>query len=280
MATDTKWSYPSPCGYSRPLTRYRRLTTAAVLLLTAVTGFVLVSWQAGRRDEVGHPVAGVAALINASAPSDDIFSAQFCGGTLVSPDLVLTAAHCVADRSPKGIEVVMGADGLCRDRSIDGSRIGVLRIAIHPEYDGAAGIYDVAGLTLDRQVSGGVHLIASARGIDGSASVTALGWGTGSPGGPPSCRLMRAALELETGSRCAREVGDDGFRRFDPNSMICAIPPTSTSRDMCGGDSGGPLLVGSDLDTATLIGIVSWGRGCRSGVPGVYARADTWLRRN
>lgn len=245
-------------------------------MLTAVAGLVLGRWQLGWQDEVGHPVAGVAALINASAPNDDIFSAQFCGATLVSPALVLTAAHCVADRSAEDIEVVIGADGLCRDRMIDGSRIGVLRIAIHPKYDAPAGSYDLAALTLNRRVSGGIHLIASARGIDSSTTVTALGWGTGSPGGPPSCRLMRAALELEAGSRCVREVGDDGVRRFDTTSMICARPPTSTSRDMCGGDSGGPLLVGSDLDRGPLIGIVSWGRGCGSGILGVYARADIW----
>ena len=69
---------------------------------------------------------------------------------------------------------------------------------------------------------------------------------------------------------------DAAERDFDAASMLCAIPTDADGRDTCTGDSGGPLILGSDLDTGPVVAVVSWGRGCGAGWPGVYARANAW----
>ena len=79
-------------------------------------------------------------------------TAPSCGGVVVARArarrLVLTAAHCVETRAADSIDVVIGADNLCRDRSIDGLRIHVSGIAIHPAYHAESATFDLALLAL------------------------------------------------------------------------------------------------------------------------------------
>jgi trypsin len=244
----------------------RRAIAAAAGVLALLSAPSVVPLGSGRT-EVGHPVAGIVAVIDASAPRDDIFNGQFCGGALVAADLVLTAAHCVADRSPTQIEVVVGADNLCRGRPIDGRRVAVERIALHPEYGAPSRRFDLALLTLGARFTDAPHAMAHPpRG--GHRQLTAVGWGRAMLAGVPSCRLMRIGLELLEAPLCRQALGPG----FDAASMICAIPENS-GQDVCIGDSGGPVLVGASLDEAAIVALVSWGRGCGAGIPGAYARA-------
>jgi secreted trypsin-like serine protease len=82
---------------------------------------------------------------------------------------------------------------------------------------------------------------------------------------------MRIELDVLDADLCADTIG----HAFDEESMVCAVPDVP-GHDTCVGDSGGPILIGSTLDDAAILGVVSWGRGCGAGVPGAYARADRW----
>jgi len=96
------------------------------------------------------------------------------------------------------------------------------------------------------------------------------GWGTLSSGG--ACcpqTLQYVSMNITTNAYCNNAYPRDQITA----DMICATDNTgSTQRDSCQGDSGGPLFVQDDNGIHSLVGIVSWGIGCASGYPGVYAR--------
>ena len=251
----------------------RRLLVTAVILV-AVAALGIVGSHAGGRAVTG-PVRGIVALINASSPANDIYNAQFCGGVVVGQRLVLTAAHCVATRSARSIDVVVGGDNLCRDRPIAGARMPISGIEIHPEYDADSGRFDLAVLTLAADTPANVARQLGNAPAEGGPAV-ALGWGRGPSEGVPPCRLRGTKLTLLSQAECMGRAGS-GDREFDRVSMVCAIPAWSPAEDTCGGDSGGPLILGDDPNGGAVIGIVSWGQGCGSGTPGVYARDESWF---
>lgn len=251
---------------------WRRLATSIALLALVVLGVSPAS-DRGRPKAEGA-VDGMVALINASSPRNDIYSGQFCGGVVVGLRHVLTAAHCVAMRSAASIDVVIGGDNLCRDREIDGLRIRVSGVRIHPAYDALSARFDLALLELAIDAPpDSVRDVASAPA--NAEPAIALGWGGGSTGGVPPCRLMRTDLRLVPQPECAARAGASD-RAYDPASMLCAIPDQIPSQDTCSGDSGGPLVLGTDPRLGDVVGITSWGRGCGNQIPGVYARAEFW----
>lgn len=196
----------------------------------------------------------------------DAQGAQFCGGTLVAADKVVTAAHCVADEQPDRIEVVAGRQDT---RGEDGTVVGVTRIVTHPDYVGAdqgadIAVLDLAGVLAERTLP---YATGSDTALyEPGTSTTVLGWGATSESGSPSTTLRRAHPPLTNDADCSK--ANPGY---SPESMVCAGVPQG-GVDSCQGDSGGPLIAGDKL-----IGIVSWGNGCaRPESPGVYTRVASY----
>ncbi|WP_112273405.1 S1 family peptidase [Lentzea terrae] len=192
---------------------------------------------------------------------------QYCGGTLVAPNKVVTAAHCTVGDSPSAVRVVAGRDD---KSSTAGTVARVTKIWIHPSYTDVTRGYDVSVLTLDRNLSQTPLKFAtsadSALYAAGTSS-TILGWGTTSSGGSASRYLLKATVPLTSSSTCSSAYAGD----FNATHMVCA-GYTQGGTDTCQGDSGGPLVAGGKL-----IGITSWGEGCAAaGYPGVYARVSTY----
>lgn len=192
---------------------------------------------------------------------------QYCGGTLVAPNKVVTAAHCTVGDSPSAVRVVAGRDD---KNSTAGVVARVTRIWIHPSYRDVTLGYDVSVLTLDRNLTYGTLPIATSSDTGlyaAGTSGTILGWGTTSSGGSASRYLLKATVPVVSSTSCANSYGTD----YKSAHMVCA-GYTQGGTDTCQGDSGGPLVAGGKL-----IGITSWGEGCAAaGYPGVYARVSAY----
>ena len=194
---------------------------------------------------------------------------QFCGGTLVSPTKVITAAHCVEGRTTSSTRVV---GGRTYRNGTNGTVSQVSRIWIHPNYSSAETGADVAVLTLSTSMPYTTlpYVTSSQTGVY-AAGTTAriLGWGTTSSGGSSSNQLRTATVPIVANSVCGSSSSYGS--EFIASDMVCA-GNASGGVDTCQGDSGGPLVIGG-----VLAGITSWGYGCADAqYPGIYTRLTTF----
>ncbi|XP_078048043.1 venom protease [Augochlora pura] len=210
-----------------------------------------------------------------------------CGGSLISFEHVLTAAHCVHNINKKvPVEIRLGNEDLTsNDDSVQ--RIPISDIMYHPEYKISIHYYDVAILKLKTKVkmSNNVKPIClQTKSLDtitmsSKTSLVAIGWGATSNGGEKSNKLMRTpSLSLVGREECAKHY--EGMRQlprgFD-DSMICAIDRNISRRsDACQGDSGGPLLMISE-NGDSIVGITAFGQACGTATPGVYMSVLSFL---
>lgn len=198
----------------------------------------------------------------------DASGSQFCGGSLIAEDKVLTAAHCAEGQDPADVVAVTGRTDLTTN---EGNETPVSDIWIHPDYDGVSTGADVAVLTLSSAVPDAKPIELASATDDPSyapgTDATVAGWGTTSEGGSSSDTLLQGTVPVTSDEDCAAAYGSE----YDAQGMVCAGLPEG-GVDACQGDSGGPLVV-----NGTLAGVVSWGNGCaRPDYPGVYARVGTY----
>ncbi|QIY99088.1 trypsin-like serine protease [Streptomyces sp. S1D4-11] len=192
---------------------------------------------------------------------------QFCGGTLVAANKVVTAAHCMVGETTSGVRVVGGRTYL---NGTNGTVSKVSKIWINPDYTDATNGDDVAVLTLSTSMSytPASYVASTDTGVYATgATARIIGWGTTSESGSSANQLRTATVPIVSNSSCAGSYGSD----FVASDMVCA-GYTNGGTDTCQGDSGGPLLIGG-----VLAGITSWGNGCaEAGYPGVYTRLTTF----
>ncbi|GGJ90897.1 trypsin [Pilimelia anulata] len=188
-----------------------------------------------------------------------------CGGTQVSPDVVVTAAHCFRETSPDGRPSGIVLDIGTRDPAA-AAGAGRQRTGTAYRYGGGVNRGDWAVIKLSEPYRPAALPRFPATGaLDAAPTLRAIGWGMTAYAGPMPKLLRRVDLPLvpDADPRC-------GQAHDHPEQHICA---GGREAQTCLGDSGGPLLApppGQRPDDAgpgdwTLVGITSWGYRCGTG---------------
>merc|ERR1711953_1270882 len=207
-----------------------------------------------------------------------------CGGTIVNKKFVITAAHCW-DSKMTNLRVIVGEHNVFCDGVNEGGKvINVKKATMHPDYNKKTTDNDIAVLELSEELTFTDKIrpaclpSSETKDYSGSAS-TISGWGgtigygrnEQQPQQPKQCTLKETIVKLIASSdpMCSKLPGLSTSSKI----KLCAF---AKGTDTCQGDSGGPLTV-PENGKYTLVGVVSYGWGCASSTPGIYARVQGFL---
>ncbi|XP_016985635.1 lectizyme [Drosophila rhopaloa] len=238
----------------------------AKIVPSFATGFVINGTEAAP-----HSAPYIVSLATNYAKHSHI-----CGGTIVSKDWVVTAAHCISN--PVGMSIIAGlhtraeVDELTQQRQVDFGRV-------HEKYSGGVGPYDIALLHVSESFIFNEWVQAAtlpSREQVHEGETHLYGWGQ------PKSYILTAAKTLQTVTTDIVNFQEckEALPETAPlaESNICSSSQEQ-SKSACNGDSGGPLVVEFENAASELIGIVSWGYiPCGlANLPSVFTKVSSYV---
>jgi secreted trypsin-like serine protease len=290
------------------MTRVRVLAGSVVLLgaLGALTGAALAEDTEMIVNGIPVPEGKYPWQVRLYSSMED--QKGFCGGSIIAPQWVLTASHCLAKGESHGgpntavaaEDVVVGYGNIDRTRT---TKIKAEKVFVHQGYldKGLDGKADIALIKLAKPVKKPTAIALADPETDqklvtDGASVTVSGWGAiWSPFDKDIEALMPdlgPQSEMVDKWQYPLKLHEVEIKAMDNNNCNAAFQPTGlavapteicamvkgTTKDSCQGDSGGPLVVKADNPNGYLqVGVVSWGTMCGNKVtPSVFARVSSF----
>lgn len=266
--------------------RRRVLSAALGLALASLALAGLANASSGARASiVGGTTASIeewpwAAFILAADRKGEGFS---CTGTVVAPNLVLTAGHCVEDvatgrKTPLARYVVVTGSSDVRDATVR-QVSKVSRTIVYPHFNRFKAHGDAALLVLATPTTAPAVALATptdAALLAADTPTWIAGWGLSGPLRKLKRTpvLRRAATFVQRPLYC-RNHARVYYPFFNYSSQLCTITPPGFSVGTCHGDSGGPALAFREDGTPVQIGITSLGAAdCNTHLPDIFTRVD------
>ena len=227
------------------------------------------------------------AQVDVSFPNNTV---GLCGGSHLSRNWVVTAAHCVVNENDQSVtagdvDVRIGSVVLDGGTVYTGTGLYIpsnFRRTQGREFDNDIALVRINGPAMQERPS----LIGNAQFLDlqnrsaaqRDEALTALGWGVTQPGGDtPASRLQEVQLDYVPTDSCLDQWGNSNF---NTNTMVCVDErnaPGGQQQDTCVGDSGGPLFLGQE-SAPYLVGLTSYGEvNCGDDLPSVYTNLSSQI---
>jgi hypothetical protein len=210
-----------------------------------------------------------------------------CSGSVVSVNVVLTAAHCVLDSAtgqlldPSNFVVQTGA---VTTGAPTATYSYVSRIVPYAGYQPASEYGDLALLQLASSIPAPAMPLAGSSDLGlltAGTGAVAEGWGIYIPGSDQGSPDLRSGgLVVQSPAYCSQHAQQIGVP-FNSAVTLCAIDPQGVTSG-CHGDSGGPFVAQRPDRSIAQIGITSYGDpACSTSQPGFFTRIDTfsgWIK--